>query len=271
MANWQRLGEIGFNLPPRQTAGREEEATAECPICRGRGLVLQDGRARRCRCMDERALAVRRRAAGLTAALQRQTFSAFELRYYEPQFLEMARRTLAAAQEFVRECLEGRARRGLLFTGPVGSGKTFLACAIANALVEGACDVFFVVVPDLLEAIRSGFGRVPEGEANTRIEERARGAAVLILDDLGAHNYTDWTRNTLYSLLNHRLNHELPTVITTNLSLEELDAYLGERTISRIVQHCRVYRLLVHRDIRHLKAAQAAGVSPVAPPRGGGA
>jgi len=208
--------------------------------------------------MRQKSLARRRESAGLTPALQRQTFARFELGYYEPEFLETARRSLAAAREFVRECLEGRARRGLLFTGPVGSGKTFLASAIANALVEREHDVFFVVVPELLEAIRSGIGR-PDSEGENEMERRARTGAVLVLDDLGAHNYTEWTRNTLYSLLNYRINHELPTVITTNLSLEQLEYYLGERTTSRILEHCRVYRLRVGQDIRRVKATRAAG------------
>lgn len=259
MTNWQRLGEIGLNLPPRRPpmSGRQETPSADCPHCHGRGLVLQGDYALRCPCMQQRAVTLRRQAAGLSPALQRQTFAQFELKYYEPDFSEMAKRTLLAAKEFVRECLEGRSKRGLLFTGPVGSGKTFLASAIANALLEKGHDVLFVVVPDLLEAIRNSFGRTEE-QTSAEIEGRARTAAVLILDDLGAHNYTDWTRNTLYSLLNYRVNYELPTVITTNLSLEQLEQYLGERTTSRLMQHCRVYRLLVKQDIRRLKASRAA-------------
>jgi DNA replication protein DnaC len=205
-------------------------------------------------------MSMRLQAAGLSPALQRQTFANFDLRYYEGEFLEMARRSLSAAQDFVRESLEGRAKRGLLFTGPVGSGKTFLACAIANALLAEGRDVFFVVVPDFLEAIRSSFNRAEE-QPRSEIEERSRSAEILILDDLGAHNYTEWTRNTIYALLNYRLNHELPTVITTNLSLEQLEYHLGERTTSRILQHCRVYRLMVKEDIRRVRAARTVSYS----------
>jgi DNA replication protein DnaC len=80
--------------------------------------------------------------------------------------------------------------------------------------------------------------------------ERARQAPLLVLDDLGAHNYTDWTRNKIYSIINYRLNHRLPVVATTNISPENLEGYLGERTTSRLLEMCRPYRLLVDLDIR---------------------
>jgi len=83
--------------------------------------------------------------------------------------------------------------------------------------------------------------------------DSARRVHVLILDDLGAHNYTEWTRNKLYSIINYRLNNNLPTVITTNLDLAELEEYLGERTTSRIIQMCRIFRLMVETDIRIVK------------------
>jgi len=73
---------------------------------------------------------------------------------------------------------------------------------------------------------------------------------LLILDDLGAHNYTDWTRNKLFSIINYRLNYMLPTIITTNINLEDLEHFLGERTTSRIIHMCHPYRLLVEVDIR---------------------
>jgi len=74
------------------------------------------------------------------------------------------------------------------------------------------------------------------------------------LDDLGAHNYTPWTCNKLYSLLNYRLNYHLPVIITTNLDLVEIEKFLGKRTTSRILQMCNVYRLTVQKDIRYQKS-----------------
>lgn len=259
MSKWQKLGD-NLNQPRKRSTTpalmEQPSPPGDCPLCHGRGIYLVDGLAVRCTCMRERAEANRHRASGLTPALVKQTFDRFDLKLYEPDHVETARRGLNAARDFVRDCSENGTVRGLLFTGPVGSGKTFLASAIANALLQAGLEVLFVVVPDLLEAIKNSYSRMGPENTKSDLETRARNVPILILDDLGAHNYTDWTRNTLYALVNHRLNHELPTVITTNLSLPEMDEYLGERTISRIVQLCRVYRLLVNRDIRHVQARQ---------------
>lgn len=144
----------------------------------------------------------------------------------------------------------GPTAEGLLFTGRVGTGKTFLACCIANALLEAGVQVLFLVVPDYLDRIRSTYDLERPEYTELDLTEAAKWAPVLIMDDLGAHHYTEWGRQKLYSLVNHRLNHQLPLVVTTNVSLEDLEEYLGERTTSRLFQMCRPYRLLTDVDIR---------------------
>jgi DNA replication protein DnaC len=111
-------------------------------------------------------------------------------------------------------------------------------------------------VPDFLDELRATYHK---GGEETDINEisllnGARQVEVLILDDLGAHNYTPWTCNKLYSLLNYRMNYHLPVIITTNLDLLEIEKFLGKRTTSRILQMCNVYRLTVHKDIRYQKS-----------------
>ncbi|BCV21263.1 ATP-binding protein [Moorella sp. Hama-1] len=257
-----------IQIPPELLVKRQRQdmpaaATSyRCPLCRDRGLIIRDGRAYRCRCMQQKAWQNRLRAANLAPQLSRYTFSNFDLKYYSrtlrdeltgTTYYESARHCLEAAQRFVTTFRREEHGRGLFIFGPVGSGKTFLAAAIANALTAAGKEVLFAVVPDLLDAIRATYDRRPQDNNQTELEliDTARGVGILVLDDLGAHNYTEWTCNKIYSLINYRLINELPTVITSNLDLKDLEEYLGERTTSRIVQLCQSYHLPVAEDIRY--------------------
>ncbi len=119
-------------------------------------------------------------------------------------------------------------RGWLILKGSYGCGKTHLAAAIANALVERGQAVLFVIVPDLLDHLRSAFAPSSEARFDQRFES-VRTAPVLVLDDLGAHSSTPWAQEKLYQLINYRYNAQLPTVITTNQDLEELDPRVRSR------------------------------------------
>lgn len=229
------------------------EHSVKCPVCLDRGIILQEEVAYPCSCMQQRKMENQFRHARMARGLLNCRFENFRPEYYrsinsqERTFAENALKALNASQEFVQFCSNEPYGLGLLFTGPVGAGKTFLAAAIANALMEKDKQVLFLVVPDLLDELRATY----KSDANELdLLDTAREIPILILDDLGAHNYTDWTRNRLYSIINYRLNEQLPTVITSNLSLEEMEEHLGARTTSRLIQSCRIFRLNVEQDIR---------------------
>ena len=115
--------------------------------------------------------------------------------------------------------------------------------------------MLFLVVPEFLDEIRSSYQESSEGSENA-LMNRAKNVPILILDDLGAHTYTNWTQSKIFTLLNHRLNYHLPTVITTNLSLGEIGEALGERTASRMLELGAFYPLRVEQDIRMTKCLE---------------
>jgi DNA replication protein DnaC len=116
----------------------------------------------------------------------------------------------------------------LVLKGSYGCGKTHLAAAIANYQVEMGRPVLFVVVPDLLDHLRAAFAPGSATSFDHRFDA-VRTAPLLILDDVGAHNTTPWAQEKLYQILNYRYNAQLPTVITTNSEMEDLDPRLRSR------------------------------------------
>lgn len=233
-----------------------------CPHCHDRGIIIVDNNtAVPCNCVKQKSTQKKFKSAKLPKDMLKATFSSFKFNYYSKESMvgqrshyQLAKMAFDAAMEFVGRSLEKTEADGLYITGPVGSGKTFLACCIANALLEGGREVLFLVVPDLLDEIKATYDYQQQTAYSEQdLLDTARKVELLILDDLGAHNYTEWVRNKIYSIINYRVNHQLPTIITSNISLEDLDNFLGERTTSRIFQMCKGYLLTVDNDIRYLK------------------
>ncbi len=115
--------------------------------------------------------------------------------------------------------------------GGVGAGKTHLAAAIGNRRLELGQPAVFIVVPDLLDHLRSTFA--PKSETGfDELFQSVRTAPLLILDDLGAQNTSSWAAEKLFQILNHRSLERLCTVITSNQRLHEMHG--GDRLASRI-------------------------------------
>ncbi|MGQ9489448.1 MAG: ATP-binding protein [Anaerolineae bacterium] len=228
---------------PEQAAGGPAESRFPlasqpevCPICHGRGFLVYDvppghpdfNRLIPCRCTEARLAAERARAlreVSNMGALERLTFDNFL-----PEGVglpEALRRALHQAYELcVRFAQEPEG--WLVLLGGYGSGKTHLAAAIANYNLSLGRPAMFVVVPDLLDYLRAAFGPSSETGLDERLEA-IRTTPLLILDDFGAHNSTPWAQEKLFQILNHRYNSRLPTVITTNQRLEDLDPRIASR------------------------------------------
>jgi DNA replication protein DnaC len=115
----------------------------------------------------------------------------------------------------------------ILLHGKYGSGKTHLAAAIANYAVERGILSLFITVPDLLDNLRFSFND-PEAQFQERFEEIRR-VPLLILDDFGTQNATEWAQEKLFQIINYRYINQLPLVVTTNLSLNEIEGRIRSR------------------------------------------
>jgi DNA replication protein DnaC len=122
----------------------------------------------------------------------------------------------------------------LIFQGVNGCGKTHLAAAIANYRLAQGKPVFFVVVPDLLDHLRSTFS--PDSKISyDEFSERIKEVPLLILDDFGEQSATPWAQEKLYQLINYRYNARLPMVVTTCLSLDEIETRISSRMVDPMI------------------------------------
>ena len=167
------------------------------------------------------------------SALERMRFDTFE-----PHGTDRERHELMTAQQAARAFADSP-QGWLVLCGPHGVGKTHLAVAITGEL-SGRLDVYFARVQQLMFRLQSSFQSVggPQETFDT-LFRAAADAEVLILDDLGAENDSEWTRATLQELLSHRYEARLPTVVTTFIDMTQQSGAIASRlydhSISRVI------------------------------------
>jgi DNA replication protein DnaC len=224
------------NMP---TISSTEEPTEEvCPLCGGLGFVREDvplghphfGKLFPCRC--KLAEITRQRMETLRALsnlehLAHMTFDAFVPEGYGLASDRAA--NLHLAYDLARQ-YAAKPEGWLILFGGYGCGKTHLAAAIANHTLERGQPVLFVVVPDLLDHLRATYSPNSPVRYDERFEE-VRSAPLLIFDDLGTQSSTQWAQEKLFQILNFRYNARLPTIITSNHSLEEIDLRIRSRMV----------------------------------------
>ncbi len=209
-----------------------------CPICGGTGYLRQDvpvghrdfGKLVPCRCRLAEQESKRfndLRAISNMDKMTRYTFEKFVADGYG--LTDDRRRNLRMAFEMAYN-FAAQPEGWLVLLGGYGCGKTHLAAAIANQVIGQGKPALFVVVPDLLDHLRATFSPHSTTSLDKRFEE-IRNASLLILDDLGAHSSTPWAQEKLFQLFNYRYNAQLPTVVTSNHELEEIDIRIRSRMV----------------------------------------
>ena len=128
-----------------------------------------------------------------------------------------------------------QAGQGLLFWGNVGTGKTFLAGCIANALLEQKIPVLMTSFPKILNAL----GGLYSSERNAYLRSLNR-YTLLVIDDMGIERESQYTIETIYTVIDERYKSKKPFIITTNIQLEILKK-------PQDLEHARIYDRIMER------------------------
>jgi DNA replication protein DnaC len=171
--------------------------------------------------------------SGLSKRLKSYTFSNFKP-YVSPE----AARAVERVEEYLGSWEENKEEgKGLYLCGGVGTGKTHLAVAVLNEVVrKKRVPSLLVTVPELLDNLREAYNK--PGRDLDEWMDSVQNADFLVLDDLGSERVTEWVRERIFVIVNHRYREQLPTVFTSNVGPKDLAEQLGERTASRIIAMC---------------------------------
>lgn len=205
-------------------------ATAECPHCFGTGMEVVSGEgARRCRCQ-----APDNRQRLFSSARIPPRYQHCTIQDYIAPNDELSKWAAKVEAQNVIEDYLSLDGRGLLFTGPVGVGKTHLAVAILRELIERyQVRGLFYQFGALLRQIQDSYNPVSQS-SELSVLEPVFEADVLVLDELGASKPTDWVRDTMMQIINNRYNEKRLTIFTTNYSDSRKNEKEGEILEDRI-------------------------------------
>lgn len=177
-------------------------------------------------------------SSGISKRFLRRTFATFQPTPETEKAFRICRRYTETFRE-----LKGD-KNSLMLAGNCGTGKTHLAAAIANELLEQMVPVLFTTPNDLTAAVRSTFQR--NGSQTDKVQMYQK-IPLLVLDDLGKEPPTEWSVSLLYRVINARYEADAPMVITTNYDAPSLvkrltppggDGITGKSIVDRLIEMC---------------------------------
>jgi len=131
---------------------------------------------------------------------------------------------------------------GLLFMGPTGTGKTTLLCRCIDKLCRDGVWAHYLNWPVHLHMMRASIGSTDTLETDSIVSLCK--APVLAIDDIGREKSSEWTKQTLYTVIESRYSNAMPTLIATNEPPVAWDSKFGEAVASRMHEMCEVLYIL---------------------------
>lgn len=211
--------------------------------------------AEMCSCLKELLLKLAVDELNAHAQIKLCSFSSFSLNYYKGVTMPDGTNCFESMSKVFNYCVYytdnfNRNSKSIFMLGKTGLGKTHLSLAIAEKVIAKGYNVLYDSIINYLRKIeREHFGK---SSSDMDTLEIIMNADLLILDDLGSEYDTSFYVSTIYNIINTRLNKGLPTIISTNLTPQELENKYEARLISRLFAMYD-YLKFVGSDIRHIK------------------
>ena len=208
-----------------------------CPDCRDTGYIG----TRKCHCFRRREIAILYGQSHLSELARTENFRMLRDDLFTGEDRKRFLNAAGIARQFAQNF--GAKYENLYFYGSVGTGKTFLSVCAANEILQRGFAVIYFSAADLfdqLAAVSFDYSKRAELAALT---DDLCGCDLLVIDDLGTELGGTFVAAKLFSLLNERILRRRPTIISTNLTIEDVRTRYSDRVFSRIVSSFTICKL----------------------------
>ncbi len=225
------------------------EMKYDCPICKDTGYVGNE----KCSCFKQRIIETLYAQSNIRKLTEAANFDLMTEEYYSGDDLERFRGAVKTSKDFIKNF--ETSYPNLLFYGTVGTGKSFLSVCVAKEILDKGHSVLYFSAVSLFSLLQTNTFDFKKTDELSALYDDLYNTDLLIIDDLGTEHITNTSIPQLFSCINERLLRNKSTIITTNLSLEDLKAIYSERVSSRIASTYHLCKLTGN-DIRILKKMQ---------------
>lgn len=209
------------------------EPVYTCPDCKDTGYILSgEGAREKCHCFRRQELSILYAQSNIQDMIERENFSSLSYEYYQGEDLQRFRSAVELCQKFIKNFKQDY--HNLFFYGTVGTGKSFLSGCIAKELLQAGCSVIYFSSAVLFDTLAHYSFDVKAKDSLQAFYDDLYNCELLIIDDLGTEVTNSFVTSQLFSCLNERVLRRRSTIISTNLSLEEMRDRYSDRIFSRI-------------------------------------
>lgn len=220
-----------------------------CRLCEDTGIYKD----KECRCMKKRRIEKMYTLSNIHENMKEQNFEKFDSSLFSKEPILNGVSQYDRILEISDACREGIAGMEkspfyALFMGGVGLGKTFLCSCLAKFAMEMGYSVVYATAYDITDVlVKVKFNRATGEDYETL--DLINSCDLLVVDDLGTEGINSATNTEIFTVINNRLLNKKSLIISTNLSLKDINRIYGERVFSRFMGGFKMCQF-IGRDLR---------------------